>query len=211
MAGGGFCGGEACDLDADGDTFSQFNDCQDSDLFAECQTPNPAGSRCSKNVHPGAVDVPGDGIDNDCNGFIDTLPLFTCSITDNLCNPLLDYGCLDGEICRLKALIEPNVDSDGDGQTTAAGDCNDTNANVHTGAREDCDNIIDESHNLTYRLNSYHVFRHWFYHDVNEGGSYDILIYFVYSNTLVAHNRQRDNILISRYTDGAPFTMADIA
>ncbi|HLD82312.1 MAG TPA: putative metal-binding motif-containing protein, partial [Patescibacteria group bacterium] len=45
LAGGDYCGGDACDLDADSDGFLKANDCQDFDSFPECQnfvTANPA-------------------------------------------------------------------------------------------------------------------------------------------------------------------------
>ena len=67
------CAGTADDgLDADGDGWSTCeNDCCDSEAL--CQ--NPAV------VNPGAVEVAGDSIDNDCNGSTDEEPA-ACSATE---------------------------------------------------------------------------------------------------------------------------------
>ncbi len=45
--------GDICDNDADGDGYEKFEDCNDTD----------------DSFHPGATDVNGDGIDQDCNGY----------------------------------------------------------------------------------------------------------------------------------------------
>jgi hypothetical protein len=39
---------------------------------------------------------------------------------------------------------DPNQDWDGDGQTENAGDCNDNNASVYSGAEEICDGIDND-------------------------------------------------------------------
>jgi TolB-like protein len=67
-------------------------------------------------IHPGAVEICGDNIDQDCNG------------SDAACPP------------------DPNnVDNDNDGYTENQGDCNDSNASIHPGAVEICDDGIDQN------------------------------------------------------------------
>ncbi len=115
LDGGGFCGPDKCaDLDNDGydrcdpsdpdDTDGQPADCDDSDASA----------------NPGAAEICGDGIDNDCDGFID-------------CDDF-DCGCTD-------------ADNDGYGAEGTAccsvPDCDDNDASVNPGATEICDDGID--------------------------------------------------------------------
>jgi len=83
------------------------------------------------NIHPGATDVPGNGIDEDCNGH-DTV---TC------------YADADGD-----GHGDQNQSSlDADGECTAArhessthDDCDDTHATVYPGAPELCDGLADD-------------------------------------------------------------------
>jgi hypothetical protein len=77
-------------------------------------------------IHPGQVEVVGNGVDDDCDGLAD-------EDVDN--NPSTD-----------------NSDADADGFTIAQGDCNDHKSSVHPGAAEivgdlfdnDCDGLADE-------------------------------------------------------------------
>jgi hypothetical protein len=85
------------DRDGDGSTNAQ-----------DCQPDNPA-------VHPGAVDVPGNGIDEDCSGADATPP----------------------------PPPPPNPDRDGDGTLNAA-DCQPDNPAVHPGAVDVPGNAVDE-------------------------------------------------------------------
>ncbi len=72
---------ENTDNDGDGWTTCQ-GDCCDS--TNECGNPSE--------VNPGAFDVPGDGVDNDCNGVVDdTVALCDQTLMSNSSNPL-DYA-----------------------------------------------------------------------------------------------------------------------
>ncbi|MFH1465234.1 MAG: MopE-related protein [Pseudomonadota bacterium] len=103
-------------LDADGDGFLAPDDCDDQD---------PA-------VHPGAPEVC-DGRDQDCDGEVDEDPA----------DPATWYLDFDGDgwgtdRYTLVQCEEPS------GYTTAAGDCDDTEATVHPGAEEHCDGLDED-------------------------------------------------------------------
>lgn len=72
-------------------------------------------------VNPGHVEIPGNGIDDNCNGLADEAPDGTPST-----NP---------------------IDNDSDGFSTATGDCNDNDPSIHPGAVEIIDNRIDDNCN----------------------------------------------------------------
>lgn len=86
------CVGGADDgLDADGDGFTTCaGDCCDS-----------AGSVCGSpaQVNPSAIEVQGDGVDNNCNGQTDENPLSTCSTSANF----------DSDVSATKALAMLNA------------------------------------------------------------------------------------------------------
>ncbi|WP_373046049.1 MopE-related protein [Vulgatibacter sp.] len=94
----------ACpDLDGDGHTNAGCggDDCNDLD----------------PTVHPGAVDICGDGVDQDCSGD--------------------DLAC--------DCSIQPDADGDGHERVDCGGDdCNDGDASVHPGAAEICGDLIDQ-------------------------------------------------------------------
>lgn len=89
-------------LDNDGDGYTQDVDCNDN---------NPA-------INPGATEICGDGIDNNCNGETDEVCL-TCTDADG-------DGYHVGEGC------------------TGDLDCDDTNALVFPGADEKCNGVDDD-------------------------------------------------------------------
>jgi hypothetical protein len=87
------------DIDDDGDGFTENQgDCNDGDA----------------DIHPNAIDVCGDGIDNDCAGGDET-----CAVDPR------------------------DIDDDGDGFTENQGDCNDNDDEIHPNALEVCGDGID--------------------------------------------------------------------
>ena len=118
------------DVDDDGDGITENQgDCDDTDAA----------------VHPGATEICGDGIDQDCNGSD-----LSCEDVDNDgdgfaesqgdCNdgnssirPGAPEVCGDGidQDCDGSDLICPeDIDDDGDGYSENQGDCNDSDASV---------------------------------------------------------------------------------
>ena len=106
-----YLGAYVPDVDGDGSKpYIKGGDCNDHDA----------------SVHPGATEIAGNGIDEDCDGKAD------------------DVGGVAST---------SDVDADGDGVTIAQGDCDDTNAMVHPGMKEicgdgldnDCDGVADRS------------------------------------------------------------------
>ena len=90
--------------DNDGDGYYAENDCGTA---IDCNDND-------KNIHPDAIEICGDGIDQDCDG------------RDAVCDP------------------DPNdMDNDGDGYTENQGDCNDNDKNIDPGATEICGDGID--------------------------------------------------------------------
>ena len=114
-------------------------------------------------IHPGATEVCGNGIDDDCDGQTDE----ACGSPDNdgdgysvaqgdcndnnkavhpgateVCGNSIDDDC-DGQTDE--ACGSP--DNDSDGYTITQGDCNDNNASINPGAAEVCGNGIDDNCN----------------------------------------------------------------
>ena len=142
--GGTVCEQGAChDFDADGYTNCD-GDCNDM----------------SPDSFPGAPEICGDGIDNDCDGIIDEDVdedqdgVSTCSgdCDDRFAaiNPLAPEVC-DGFDNNCNGLRDEGFDQDGDFVTVCAGDCDDNDSRrsplkkeiCGNGIDDDCDNLID--------------------------------------------------------------------
>ena len=137
--------------DADGDGYPSDIDCDDND----------------PNTHPGAPEICGDDIDNDCDGQVDNVdndfdgfycyedcddfdpnvhpgaPEY-CDGLDNDCNGTVDDGadiyCPSGMVCVGGVCVF--VDADGDGYPSDI-DCDDNDPNTYPGAPEICGDDID--------------------------------------------------------------------
>ncbi|MFK7786393.1 MAG: putative metal-binding motif-containing protein, partial [Crocinitomicaceae bacterium] len=152
-------GGPTGYVDADGDGFPDFIDCDDND----------------PNVNPAMPEIMGDGIDNNCDGFIDSVynggPGFVdadgdgwfdfqdCDDNDPNVNPGMPEIMGDGIDNNCDGLIDSTwtgggnttwVDADGDGYPDFI-DCNDNDSTINPGAIEimgdgidnDCDGLVD--------------------------------------------------------------------
>jgi MYXO-CTERM domain-containing protein len=142
-------------FDVDGDFFAScFGDCNDN----------------SASVNPNQVEVPGNTIDDNCNGQVDegatdrdndgftgicgdcndadpnVNPRATeiCDRVDNNCDSFVDSAPGRADLCSVC------FDADGDGQTNCDGDCNDADPSIKRGGAEvcdmkdnDCDGMID--------------------------------------------------------------------
>ena len=135
------------EIDADGDTWYDGEDCDDADA----------------NNYPGNLEVC-DGQDNDCDvqideGFdVDLDGFANCMGDCDDYNASIYPGAVelcDGYDNDCNGLVDDGHDVDGDGWTTCMGDCDDLIATVYPGALEhcnglddDCNGVIDEGHDL---------------------------------------------------------------
>ncbi|PLX79310.1 MAG: hypothetical protein C0616_11675 [Desulfuromonas sp.] len=137
------------DDDQDGVTENQ-GDCDDTDA----------------SIHPGATEICGDTIDQDCNGTDLECPLDPNGIDDDLDGMTENQGDCDdtdasihpgaAEICgdtidqdcdQFDTECESDtneIDDDGDGITENQGDCDDTDISIYPGADEVCEDEIDQ-------------------------------------------------------------------
>ncbi len=94
---------------------------------------NTSGIDCNDNnasIHPGATDIC-DGIDNDCDSQIDED------------GTTVFYRDLDGDGYGNTSFMQLGCTPPA-GYVALAGDCNDSNANIHPGATEICNGIDDD-------------------------------------------------------------------
>ncbi len=137
---------DANDVDDDGDGFTENDgDCNDNDAA----------------VSPGANEICGDGIDQNCDGADQLCPEDIDNDGDGLtenqgdcndsvatifpgavetCGDGIDQDCNGADLVCLQ-----DIDHDGDGYTENQGDCNDKDAAVAPGANEICGDGIDQN------------------------------------------------------------------
>ena len=124
-------------VDDDGDGYSeQQGDCDDT---------NPQ-------INPVAEEICDDGVDNDCNGYVDTAEpdedgdgwgpcLGDCDDTDPEVNPGMAETPGNGKDDDCDGVVDGDLD--GDGWTEADGDCLDTDPQVNPDMEENCYDGVD--------------------------------------------------------------------
>ena len=149
--GDGYC--EGVDLDGDG-----VDECTDGSVPGDCDDTLPT-------MHPGSVEVPDDGLDNDCSGGVDgetwdedgdhvTISGGDCDDLD----PTVRPGHIeleDGKDNDCDHVVDEGThafDDDGDGYREHDGDCDDSDPERNPAAPElpdgrdnDCDGAVDET------------------------------------------------------------------
>jgi hypothetical protein len=165
-------------VDADGDGFGSSSDAG----VLSCANPSTptvvrvlSSTDCNdaaSSVHPGATEIVGDGVDQDCDGndrcycdsdgdnFTSTNLTCTVSASGLSCPPKPGGDCddTDNQIFPRTFHIDSDLDSYGSpgtqivcssatppsGSSTNSGDCNDGNSNIHPGANEVCNGTDDD-------------------------------------------------------------------
>ncbi len=134
--------GEEHFLDSDGDGYGL--DGSQTDFF--CSGDAPAGWSDSNDdcddseatTNPGAFELCGDGVDNDCDGEIDTDAADVYFVWDDADND--GYG---DDLSTATEACGPLPA----GKSDVLGDCDDSDANVHPDAPDDCEGNDDENCN----------------------------------------------------------------
>jgi len=144
------------DLDKDG--YGDTNDSNTGDSIPEGYVVKGSDCNDSNNtIYPGAVEICGDGIDQDCTNGDLVCPtdadadgyyaeVDDCNDNDDtihpgateICGDGIDQDCTDGD------LVCP-TDTDNDGYYAEVDDCNDNDNTIHPGATEICDDGIDQN------------------------------------------------------------------
>ena len=103
----------SADEDIDGDGWSPPEDCDEG---------NP-------DIHPGAVEIPDNGVDENCDGS-DAQTCYADADGDGYGDPYISFYSVD-------------ADCDDPGEAYSGTDCDDSNDSIHPGAAEEPDDGID--------------------------------------------------------------------
>ena len=131
------------DNDGYGDMYASNWACQCGPLYPNTSTQQNAKDCNDKNplVSPGAFEICGDGIDNNCNGLTDeptTNTMFYVDVDGD------GYGTGAGQ-----SLCKPSTVNGQFFSASQAGDCNDALKEVHPNAAESCNGIDDDCNGKT--------------------------------------------------------------
>ena len=129
-------GCDDCYQDLDSDAWGTLTIVTDNDLNCDnTSVPNTTGitgdcNDSNSSIHPGATEIPGDSVDQDCDGCDDC------------------YQDLDGDDYGSSVIVTDNdLDCDNSSMPNTAGitgDCNDDDSSIHPGATEIPDDGIDQ-------------------------------------------------------------------
>lgn len=157
------CNGQDDDCDVDIDEGTPCFD-DDGDGFCEQGCANEGDCDDSNiDIHPSQVEVPGNGVDDDCNGRVDDTSLDAdgdgYSVLGGDCaddKPDVHPGAVEtpnGEDDDCDGVVDEGTtlfDDDGDGFSEGAGDCHDGDpltspvaTEIEDGVDNDCDGIVD--------------------------------------------------------------------